>query len=112
MTGLRLGYVVVRDAAVRDRMKKVLFYTASNVTSIVQYGAIGALEGSQECIAAFRTELQARRDLFFEGIKQHAGGVLSGAPPKERSTPFSRSIRHGRRPLARRRRDRGRSPST
>ncbi len=82
MTGLRLGYVVVRDAAVRDRMKKVLFYTASNVTSIVQYGAIGALEGSQECIAAFRTELQARRDLFFEGIRKHAGGVLSGAPPK------------------------------
>ena len=82
MTGLRLGYVVVRDAAVRDRMKKVLFYTASNVTSIVQYGAIGALEGSQDCIAAFRAELQARRDLFFEGIRKHAGGVLSGAPPK------------------------------
>ena len=38
MTGLRLGYVAVKDAALRDRMKKVLFYTASNISSIVQYG--------------------------------------------------------------------------
>lgn len=82
MTGLRLGYVVARDAALRERMKKVLFYTASNVSSVVQYGAIGALEGSQACIDAFRTELQARRDLFYAGIRQHASGVFSGEPPK------------------------------
>jgi aspartate aminotransferase len=82
MTGLRLGYVAVKDAVLRDRMKKVLFYTASNISSIVQYGGIGALEGSQECIDAFRTELRARRDLFYDGIEEHAAGVLAGAPPK------------------------------
>jgi aspartate aminotransferase len=82
ITGLRLGYVAVKDAALRDRMKKVLFYTASNISSVVQYGGIGALEGSQACIEAFRTELQARRDLFYAGIEQHASRVLSGAPPK------------------------------
>ncbi len=82
MTGLRLGYVAVKDAALRDRMKKVLFYTASNISSIVQYGGIGALEGSQACIEAFRTELQARRDLFYDGIAQHAGNILSGTPPR------------------------------
>jgi aspartate aminotransferase len=81
MTGLRLGYVAVQDAALRDRMKKVLFYTASNVTSVVQYGGIGALEGSQACIERFRVELQARRDLFYDGIGRHAGGMLSGTPP-------------------------------
>jgi aspartate/methionine/tyrosine aminotransferase len=81
MTGLRLGYVAVQDAALRDRMKKVLFYTASNVTSVVQYGGIGALEGSQACIEQFRIELQARRDLFYEGIRRHAAGMLSGTPP-------------------------------
>ena len=75
MTGLRLGYVAVKDPALRDRMKKVLFYTASNIASVVQYGGIGALEGSQECIEAFRTELQARRDLFYAGIEQHAGQI-------------------------------------
>src|SRR2546430_1691880 len=31
MTGLRLGYLAARDPKVRERMKKVLFYTASNV---------------------------------------------------------------------------------
>jgi aspartate/methionine/tyrosine aminotransferase len=82
MTGLRLGYVAVRDPALRERVKKVLFYTAGNVTSIVQFGAIGALEGSQECVAAFRAELEARRNLFFDGVAQHAGSVLRGAPPQ------------------------------
>lgn len=81
MTGLRLGYIVAQDARLRERMKKVLFYTASNVTSIVQYGGIGALEGSQDCIREFRDELQARRDLFYEGIRTHAGGALTGEPP-------------------------------
>ena len=82
MTGLRLGYVAVQDRQLRDRMKKVLFYTASNISSVVQYGGIGALEGSQACVDAFRTELLARRDLFYDGIQHFAGKVLSGAPPK------------------------------
>ena len=47
MTGLRLGYVAAKDAPIRDRMKKALFYTASNVSSVVQYGGVGALEGPQ-----------------------------------------------------------------
>jgi aspartate aminotransferase len=82
MTGLRLGYLAVRDAGLRDRMKKALFYTASNVASIVQYGGIGALEGSQDSVAAFRDELQVRRDLFYAGIREHAAGVFSGVPPR------------------------------
>ena len=82
MTGLRLGYVALRDATLRQRMKKALFYTASNVTSVVQHGGIGALEGSRDGIAAFRQELEARRDLFYAGIREHAAGVLTGAPPK------------------------------
>jgi aspartate/methionine/tyrosine aminotransferase len=82
MTGLRLGYVAVRDAQLRDRMKKVLFYTASNISSVVQYGGIGALEGSQSFIQEFCDELQARRDLFYAGIREHAAGVFSGQPPK------------------------------
>jgi aspartate/methionine/tyrosine aminotransferase len=82
MTGLRLGYVAARDPSIRERMKKALFYTASNVSSVIQFGGIGALEGPQDSVAAFRRELQARRDLFYAGIAAHAGGVFSGAPPK------------------------------
>jgi aspartate aminotransferase len=81
MTGLRLGYVAAHDSKLRERMKKVLFYTASNVTSVVQYGGIGALEGPQDSIEMFRAELQARRDLFYDGIRRHARGVLGGDPP-------------------------------
>jgi aspartate/methionine/tyrosine aminotransferase len=81
MTGLRLGYVAVRNAAIRDRAKKILFYTASNVASVVQFGGIGALEGSQDCIEMFRTELRARRDLFYRGVSEAAGEVFSGTPP-------------------------------
>jgi len=82
MTGLRLGYVAAKDPKVRERMKKVLFLSASNVASVVQFGGIGALEGSQEFTGAFREELRARRDLFYDGIGRHAAGVLSGTPPR------------------------------
>ena len=82
MTGLRLGYVAAKDPELRDRMKKALFYTASNIASVVQFGGVGALEGSQDAVAQFRTELQARRDLFYEGIRASAGSVFSGAPPR------------------------------
>jgi aspartate aminotransferase len=81
MTGLRLGYAAIKDAAIRERARKVLFYTASNIASIVQFGGIGALEGSQDCVRAFRDELRARRDLFYAGIAEHAAGVFSGKPP-------------------------------
>jgi aspartate/methionine/tyrosine aminotransferase len=82
MTGLRLGYVAAKDPTIRDRMKKALFYTASNVASVVQFGGIGALEGSQACVTEFRDELKARRDLFYAGIRERAGDVFSGAAPK------------------------------
>ncbi len=82
MTGLRLGYVAAKDARLRERMKKALFYTASNISSVVQYGGVGALEGSQARVAEFRDELQARRDLFYAGIRDHAGDIFSGQPPK------------------------------
>jgi aspartate/methionine/tyrosine aminotransferase len=82
MTGLRLGYVVARDPVLLERMKKVLFYTASNIASVVQYGGIGALEGPRAPIDAFRRELAARRDLFFARIGEATGGVLTGARPR------------------------------
>jgi aspartate aminotransferase len=90
MTGLRLGYVAVKDPKLRERMKKVLFYTASNIASIVQYGGIGAHEGSQASIEAFRQELQARRDLFYAGVADAAAGLLSGAPPQGAFYAFMR----------------------
>jgi aspartate aminotransferase len=82
MTGLRLGYVVAGDAVMQSRITKILFCTCSNVTSVVQFGGIGALEGSQAPVREFVQELDARRHLFYEGIRRVAGGVLSGEIPR------------------------------
>jgi aspartate/methionine/tyrosine aminotransferase len=80
-TGVRVGYLAVRDERLRDRLQKILFLTTSNVSSISQHGAIGALEGPQDIVDAYRSELQARRDLFYAGIRDAAGHVFSGEPP-------------------------------
>jgi len=81
ITGLRLGYFVTPDKVLKDRAIKVVAYTTSNVSSIVQYAGIGALEGPQDVVVAFRDELKARRDLFYEGLADAAPGILSGDPP-------------------------------
>ena len=81
VTGVRVGYIAINDKVMRARAAKVALYTASNVCSIAQYGAIGALEGPQDCIEEFKTELKIRRDLFYAGLKDVTGGALSGQPP-------------------------------
>jgi len=81
ITGLRLGYIAAKEHALLERMRKVLLYTTNNVSSIVQYGGVGALEGSQACIEGFRVELEARRDLFYAGVHEAASGVFAGEPP-------------------------------
>ena len=81
ITGLRLGYVALSDATIRDRMRKMLFYTVSNTSSLIQYGGLGALTGSQAFVQEFRCELAARRDLFYDGLRDAGGGVLTGDTP-------------------------------
>ena len=79
ITGVRVGYFAIKDQALRDRALKIILYTTSNVSSIAQYGALGAMEGSQQCIEDFKTELKFRRDLFFKGLNDT--GMFSGNPP-------------------------------
>jgi len=81
MTGLRLAYLAVKDPAVRDRIRKVLFYTVSSVSSLVQYGGLGGVLGDQTVVEDFRTELRARRDLFYDGIRDASRGILTGEKP-------------------------------
>lgn len=81
ITGVRVGYFAMKDEKLRDRALKVVLYTTSNVSSIAQYGAVAAMEGSQQCIEDFRTELKFRRDLFYQGLQESAPGVFAGAPP-------------------------------
>ena len=81
ITGVRVGYFAMKDAKLRDRALKVVLYTTSNVSSIAQYGAVGAMEGSQQCIEDFRVELKHRREMFYTGLAAAAPGVFSGKPP-------------------------------
>ncbi|MGH9175966.1 MAG: aminotransferase class I/II-fold pyridoxal phosphate-dependent enzyme, partial [Vicinamibacterales bacterium] len=71
----------LRDKVLRGRAIKVVAYTTSNVNSVAQFGGIGALEGSQDCIGRFRDELEARRDLFYAGLADAAPDILTGQPP-------------------------------
>jgi aspartate aminotransferase len=80
MTGLRLGYVVSPNQQIMDRMQKVVLYTANGVNSITQWGGVAALTGPQDCVAEFRQEYQARRDLFYEGIRDMP--TFAGSPPR------------------------------
>ena len=81
ITGLRLGYLAVRNPTIRERVRKVLFYTVSNTSSLIQYGGVGAIAGSQAAVAEFGRELTARRDLFYDGIAKAGHGVFTGAKP-------------------------------
>ena len=81
VTGVRVGYFAVKDKALRARATKIVLYTTSNVCSIAQHGAIGALEGSQDCIRQFQQELLDRRDFFYAGLRDAAAGIFSGTPP-------------------------------
>ncbi len=81
VTGVRVGYFAIKDKALRARATKLVLYTTSNVCSIAQHGAIGALEGSQDCIKGFQAELLGRRDFFYAGLREAAPEVFSGTPP-------------------------------
>jgi aspartate aminotransferase len=81
ITGLRLGYLAIKDPLIRERARKVLFCTASNVSSLIQYGAVGALQGPQKVVEDFRRELAARRDIFYEKLPKASHGLLTGARP-------------------------------
>ena len=80
MTGLRLGYVVVKNPELRARVLKLISLTVSNVSSVIQHGGLGALEADQHWIAANRAALEARRDRFYAGLAT-LGDTLTGSPP-------------------------------
>jgi aspartate aminotransferase len=81
MTGLRLAYAAIKDQKIRNRFKKVLLLTVANTSSLIQYGGVGALAGSQAAVEAFRTEVIARRDLFYSAMADVAPHIFSGKPP-------------------------------
>jgi aspartate aminotransferase len=67
MTGWRLGYL----AGPLDLIKAVSSiqgHSTSNVCTFAQYGAIAALEGSQDCVAQMLQAFAQRRQVMFDRL--------------------------------------------
>ncbi len=69
MTGLRLGYLVTNDDLVLQRCRKLLRLTTNGVSSITQWGGVAAMTGPQDAVKKMAQELEARRNIFFEGMQ-------------------------------------------
>lgn len=70
MSGLRLGYLIVRDPLLLERIKKLVRCTINGVNSVTQYGAAAALNGPQDATHSMREEYQKRRDILFAALQQ------------------------------------------
>jgi aspartate aminotransferase len=70
MSGLRLGYMIVNDSLILDRLKKLVRCTINGVNSVTQYGAVEALNGPQDATHSMVQEYQARRAMLFEALEE------------------------------------------
>jgi aspartate aminotransferase len=70
MSGLRLGYLVINDPLLVDRVKKLVRCTINGVNSVTQYGAAAALTGPQDATKSMALEYQKRRDILLSALDQ------------------------------------------
>jgi aspartate aminotransferase len=67
MTGWRVGYMAGPLDAIKA-MTRLQSHSTSNVCTFAQYGAIAALEGSQDCVAEMLAAFAARRRVVLDAI--------------------------------------------
>ncbi len=72
MTGWRIGYAAGPVALIKA-MGTIQSQSTSNPSSVSQYAALEALNGSQDFLPAFRKAFQARRDLVVSMLNQAKG---------------------------------------
>lgn len=72
MTGWRLGYLV-GDAEVIKSLIRIQGHSTSNVCTFAQYGAMAALEQSQDCVEEMRLAFAKRREVIYEMLSQIPG---------------------------------------
>ncbi len=70
MSGLRMGYLVVTDELLLERLKKLVRCTINGVNSVTQYGAAAALNGPQDATRAMAAEYQSRRELLLAALEE------------------------------------------
>ena len=67
MTGWRVGYAAA-PLEILEAMAKIQGHSTSNVCTFAQYGAIAALESSQECVQKMLTAFAQRRSYMYQAI--------------------------------------------
>ncbi|MGB5634805.1 MAG: pyridoxal phosphate-dependent aminotransferase [Waterburya sp.] len=67
MTGWRVGYGAA-PLEIIQAMAKIQGHSTSNVCTFAQYGAIAALESSQECVQEMLTAFAKRRSYMYQAI--------------------------------------------
>ncbi|MDY6898074.1 MAG: pyridoxal phosphate-dependent aminotransferase, partial [Cyanobacteriota bacterium] len=72
MTGWRLGYLAAPLELIKAATT-VQGHSTSNVCTFAQYGAIAALEGSQDCVEEMRQAFAKRRKVMLERINAIPG---------------------------------------
>jgi LL-diaminopimelate aminotransferase len=78
MTGWRIGMVVGNPVMI-DALKRLKSNMDSGIPQAIQYAAIEALSGPQECIPEHNALYQRRRDFVVEGLNKIG---LQARPPK------------------------------
>lgn len=68
MTGWRMGWLIAPPVAFEAAMR-LQSQSISHVTSFAQYGAVAAVSGPQDSVAAMKKEFKARRDVMVEGLR-------------------------------------------
>jgi aspartate aminotransferase len=68
MTGWRVGYIA-GDINLIKAMTTVQGHSTSNVCTFAQYGAIAALESSQECVEEMLVSFTQRRKVMYSAVK-------------------------------------------
>ena len=67
MTGWRVGYAAA-PLEILEAMAKIQGHSTSNVCTFAQYGAIAALESSQECVQKMLRAFTERRSYMYQAI--------------------------------------------
>jgi aspartate aminotransferase len=78
MTGWRIGYLAAPIELIQAA-SALQGHSTSNVCTFAQYGAIAALEGSQDCVEKMRQAFAQRRQVILERLQTIPG--LSCAKP-------------------------------
>jgi aspartate aminotransferase len=68
MTGWRVGYLAGPEALIKA-VSTIQGHSTSNVCTFAQYGAIAALESSQDCVQVMLNAFTERRKVILEGIR-------------------------------------------